>query len=235
VARSLDLAASATKGQVSNPASRGRPQSGRRRSGKTELGHSLCGTNFSLYRIHLRRYWTDVRWRFVSFFRNSAAIKAPVGIPIICHSTLLGNDIHPRNRSRSGCSRSFLSVPLIFLESKSEGRAEGAAYFVAQSKRDRPISRHGSNAGHSSGVAGVDARTAPPRDPMLMRWGLANSPSSASGATWKMSPFYIRKMLRKATFSQVFDDFENRAFDANLELTESCGFCLRETVLPESV
>jgi len=33
--------------------------------------------------------------------------------------------------------------------------------------------RHGSNAGHSSGVAGVDARRATPPDPRLARWGLA--------------------------------------------------------------
>ncbi len=32
---------------------------------------------------------------------------------------------------------------------------------------------HGSNAGHSSGVPGVDARTATPPDPRLARWGLA--------------------------------------------------------------
>src|SRR5271157_5944609 len=32
---------------------------------------------------------------------------------------------------------------------------------------------HGSNAGHSSGVAGVDARRATPPDPRLARWGLA--------------------------------------------------------------
>ena len=152
MARSPDLAASATKGQVSNPASRGRPQSGRRRSGKTELGHPLCGTNFSLYRIHLHRYWTDVRWRFVSFFRNSAAINAPVGIPSICHNTLLTNDTHPMNQSCCGCSRSFPSVPLIFLEPKCERRAEGAEYFVTQSKRDRPISPRWFLEGQRSGV-----------------------------------------------------------------------------------
>ncbi len=33
--------------------------------------------------------------------------------------------------------------------------------------------RHGSNAGHSSGVPGVDARRATPPDPRLARWGLA--------------------------------------------------------------
>ncbi len=33
--------------------------------------------------------------------------------------------------------------------------------------------RHGSNAGHSSGVAGVDARRATPPGPRLARWGLA--------------------------------------------------------------
>ncbi|MGZ3302442.1 MAG: MFS transporter [Isosphaeraceae bacterium] len=32
---------------------------------------------------------------------------------------------------------------------------------------------HGSNAGHSSGVAGVDARRATPLDPRLARWRLA--------------------------------------------------------------
>src|SRR5208337_304447 len=32
---------------------------------------------------------------------------------------------------------------------------------------------HGSNAGHSSGVPGVDARRATPPDPRLARWGLA--------------------------------------------------------------
>src|SRR5208282_5857636 len=33
--------------------------------------------------------------------------------------------------------------------------------------------RHGLNAGHSSGVAGVDARRATPPEPRLARWGLA--------------------------------------------------------------
>src|SRR5208337_908481 len=33
--------------------------------------------------------------------------------------------------------------------------------------------RHGSNAGHSSGVPGVDARRAAPPDPRLACWGLA--------------------------------------------------------------
>ena len=33
--------------------------------------------------------------------------------------------------------------------------------------------RHGSNAGHSSGVPGVDARRATPPDPRLAHWGLA--------------------------------------------------------------
>ncbi len=36
-----------------------------------------------------------------------------------------------------------------------------------------PSHWHGSNAGHSSGVAGVDARRATPPDPRLARWGLA--------------------------------------------------------------
>jgi hypothetical protein len=35
-----------------------------------------------------------------------------------------------------------------------------------------PVFRHGSNAGHSSGVAGVDARRATPPGPRA-RWGLA--------------------------------------------------------------
>src|SRR5271165_7136242 len=37
----------------------------------------------------------------------------------------------------------------------------------------RLASGHGSNAGHSLGVAGVDARRATPPDPRLARWGLA--------------------------------------------------------------
>src|SRR5271157_4276241 len=37
-----------------------------------------------------------------------------------------------------------------------------------------PEKGHGSNAGHSSGVAGVDARRATPPDPRLARWGLAS-------------------------------------------------------------
>src|SRR5271165_115793 len=34
--------------------------------------------------------------------------------------------------------------------------------------------RHGSNAGHSSGVAGVGTRRATPPEPRLARWGLAS-------------------------------------------------------------
>jgi len=64
-------------------------------------------------------------------------------------------------------------------------------------------------------VADVDTRTATPRDPTLTRWGLASSTPSASGATRKMIPFTIRKMLRKATFFPVFDDLEKQAFEAN--------------------
>src|SRR5271157_493189 len=41
------------------------------------------------------------------------------------------------------------------------------------SSKRRWRSGHGSNAGHSSGVAGVDARRATPPDPRLARWGLA--------------------------------------------------------------
>jgi len=55
-------------------------------------------------------------------------------------------------------------------------------------------------------VADVDARMATPQDPTLTFWGLASSTPSAPGATRKMSPFYIRNMLRKATFFQHFDD-----------------------------
>src|SRR5271157_5713449 len=38
----------------------------------------------------------------------------------------------------------------------------------------RSASWHGSNAGHSPGAAGVDARRATPPDPRLARWGLAS-------------------------------------------------------------
>jgi len=41
-------------------------------------------------------------------------------------------------------------------------------------RKTRVVRWHGSNAGHSSGVAGVDARRATPPDPRLARWGLAS-------------------------------------------------------------
>ncbi len=40
-------------------------------------------------------------------------------------------------------------------------------------KADSRLFRHGSKAGYSSGVAGVDARRATPPDPRPPRWGLA--------------------------------------------------------------
>src|SRR5208283_1103054 len=52
---------------------------------KTGWGHPLCGTNVSLYRIHFHRYWTGVRFRFVEVPEVSAALNAPVGLPILCH------------------------------------------------------------------------------------------------------------------------------------------------------
>src|SRR5208337_1269310 len=60
----------------------GNLRSGRRRSGKTGWGHPLCGSNVSLQRIHSHRYWTGVRFRFVEVSEVSAALKAPVGLPI---------------------------------------------------------------------------------------------------------------------------------------------------------
>jgi len=62
----------------------GNPRSGRRRSGKTGWGHPLFGRNVSLYRIHFHRYWTGVRFRFVEVSEVSAALNAPVGLPIFC-------------------------------------------------------------------------------------------------------------------------------------------------------
>ena len=49
---------------------------------------------------------------------------------------------------------------------------------------------HGSNAGHSSGVAGVDAQKATPPDPRLATWGLAGcrqlDPSHPP--SWRIGP-----------------------------------------------
>jgi hypothetical protein len=72
-------------------------------------------------------------------------------------------------------------------------------------------------------VADIDARTASPRHPTLPRRGPARSSLPAPGATRKMSIYYICKMLRFATFFRVFGIFENQAFYANHEFTESCG------------
>ena len=51
---------------------------------------------------------------------------------------------------------------------------------------------HGSNAGHSSGVAGVDARRATPPDPRLVRWGLARccqlDPSHPAALVTRVDP-----------------------------------------------
>jgi len=51
----------------------------------TGRGHPLCGTYVSLYRIHFHRYWTGVRFRLVEISEVSAALTAPVGLPILCH------------------------------------------------------------------------------------------------------------------------------------------------------
>jgi|GEM_PF-5469638 len=52
---------------------------------KTGWGHPLCGTDVSLYNIHFHRYCTGVRFRLVEVPEVSAAHKAPVGLPILCH------------------------------------------------------------------------------------------------------------------------------------------------------
>src|SRR5208337_4350023 len=52
---------------------------------ETGWGHPLCGTNGSLSRIHLHRYWTGVRFRLVEVPVVSAALNAPLGLPILCH------------------------------------------------------------------------------------------------------------------------------------------------------
>src|SRR5208337_1896384 len=69
---------------------------------KTGWGHPLCGTNVSLWRIHLHRHWTGVRFGFVEVPEVSSAIKAPVGLPILCHKSLLSSDKHPSSRPCSG-------------------------------------------------------------------------------------------------------------------------------------
>jgi len=46
-------------------------------------------------------------------------------------------------------------------------------YVVAQTIKGQGWFRHGSKAGHTSAVAGVDARRATPPGPRLARWGLA--------------------------------------------------------------
>src|SRR5208283_1088625 len=57
------------------------------RNGPSEVrkGHPLCGTNVSLNKIHFHRYWTGVRFRLVEVSEVSARLKAPVGLPILCH------------------------------------------------------------------------------------------------------------------------------------------------------
>src|SRR5271157_5661207 len=65
------------------------------------------------------------------------------------------------DRCSRGRERGRLSATVRWLEASHA--AVGTKYSM----------RHGSNAGHSSGVAGVDARRATPPDPRLARWGLA--------------------------------------------------------------
>src|SRR5208283_3665431 len=89
-------------------------------------GPPLCGTYVSLYRIHFHRYWTDVRFRLVEISEVSAALTAPVGLPILCHKSLFDNDKHPRSRPRSDSSQSFPSLSLGSTGSKGGGRAEGS-------------------------------------------------------------------------------------------------------------
>ena len=61
--------------------------------------------------------------------------------------------------------------------------------------------RHGSNAGHSSGVPGVDARRATPPDPRL-RAGGSLAVSSPTPATPLLSPAKIRE-LNHAAFASL--------------------------------
>ena len=64
--------------------------------------------------------------------------------------------------------------------------------------RDRSDSpwdkRHGSNAGHSSGVAGVDVRRATPLDPRLARRGSLAVASSTPATPPLLSPAKIREL-----------------------------------------
>src|SRR5208283_3820952 len=80
--------------------------------GKTGWGHPLCGTYVSLYRIHFHRYWTGVRFRLVEISEVSAALTAPVGLPILWHKVLLDKDKHPSSRPCSDSSQSFPSLSL---------------------------------------------------------------------------------------------------------------------------
>ena len=80
-----------------------------------------------------------------------------------------------------------------------------------------PRPRHGSNAGHRSGVAGVDARRATPPDPRLARWGLASccqlDPSHpAEFGDPELRLFCMHDMLRFATFSGVFEIMASHLF-----------------------
>src|SRR5271157_2560120 len=74
----------------------------------------------------------------------------------------------------ASCSRSY--VFLLFSRDYHSGLLSETStkrFFRAVVIEKRQNKGHGSNAGHSSGVAGVDARRATPPDPRLARWGLA--------------------------------------------------------------
>src|SRR5208337_3658860 len=103
----------------------GNLRSGSRRSGKTGWGHPPCSTNVSLWRIHFHRYWTGVRFRLVEISEVSAALNAPVGLPIFCHKVLLDKDKHPSSRPCSDSSQSFPSLSLGSTGSFRGGSAQG--------------------------------------------------------------------------------------------------------------
>jgi len=108
-----------------------------------------------LAKDHLHRYWTGALYRNVQIPEGSAAINAPVGLPAFCHKLLFDNDKHLISRPCSDASQSFPSLSHGSTGSKRGGSAEGATYFVAQSKRGWSLSPKRFLAGATLGGGGV--------------------------------------------------------------------------------
>src|SRR5208283_1865850 len=90
-----------------------------------ERVRSLSDRGAVSFKTHFHRYWTGVRFRLVENSEVSAAITAPVGLPILCHKVLLDKDKHPNSRPCSDSSQSFPSLSLGSTGSIRGGSAQG--------------------------------------------------------------------------------------------------------------